>query len=78
MSVTCHRGIHVVARASALIKSHVDLLVILFTAAIASTPFLHVSRCVSRNVCVVRESASKLRLVTVTLAATASVLALLI
>ena len=41
---------------------------------ITGTSFLHICRCVARNVCVVRESASKLRLVTIA----TSVLTLLI
>ena len=79
MSVTRHRSIHVVTRTSTLIESHMDLLIVLtFVSTIASRALLHVGGCVSGDVCVVRESASKLRLVTVALASAASVLALLI
>lgn len=75
--VAGHRRVDVVARASALVKCHMDLLIVLFAAIIASTPFLHIRRCIPRYVCVVRESAPELGLVTIALS-TSCVLTLLI
>ena len=73
MSIACHGCVDVVGGASALIQRHMNLLLALFIS-ISSTSFLHICRCVARYVCVVRESATKLRLVTIS----TCVLALLI
>lgn len=80
MSIAIHCSIDVVGRARALIEGHMHLLrAILVISIVASTAFLHICGCVARNICVVRESASELGLVSVSLAATtSSVLALLI
>ena len=72
--VTCHCGVHIVSRASALVQ---HLLLTLLIALAACTPLLHICRSVPRNVCVVRESASELGLVAVSLAAS-GILTLLI
>ena len=76
MRVARHCSVHVVAGSSALIQSHMHLLIILL---ISSTAFLHICRSITccRNIGVVRESAPKLRLVAVSLSTT-SVLALLV
>jgi hypothetical protein len=78
--VTIHSGVDIVCRASALVEGHVNLLRAVFIRSIvASTPLLHIRRSIPRNVCVVRESASELGLVSISLAsATTSVLTLLI
>jgi len=55
----------------------VDLLVVRFVARVTGAALLHVCRSIARNVCVVRESASKLRLVAIALASPGVLLVLL-
>ena len=74
MRVRVHRRI--VRWPSWLIQGYRNLLSTLFIALISCTSFLHVRWCIARNVCVVRESASKLWLVAIVLGS-ASVLILL-
>ena len=64
MGIASHRCVDVVGGASALVQCHLNLLLALLIS-VSSTSFLHICRCVARYVRVVRESASKLRLVTV-------------
>ena len=74
MSIRVHGCI--VSWASWLVQGYWNLLSTLFIALITSASFLHIRRCVARYVSVVRESASKLRLIAIILGST-SVLVLL-
>ena len=64
MCIARHCCIYIISRASALVQNLLSTL--LFIA--SSTTLLHISRSVPRNVCIVRESATELRLVAVSLA----------
>ena len=66
----------IISWASRLVQGYWNLLSTLFIALITCTSFLHIRRCVTRYVSVVRESASKLRLIAIILGST-SVLVLL-